>query len=179
MGRVYTVGETTNCRTCCMRHSGYRPVSSLKLIHDGEPYESWRNAPGHGLLRCTIVLSHGISYAAPPMRTAVTTQAHADLVQRVRDLSMDTEPEVFPPLDPGENLETTMRRRAEESFQDALCRRTWWRLTPDERSAIRATILAKDPYYRTHPESHGFEITCCDAIRRMLREDSPLAGSCC
>lgn len=104
-------------------------------------------------------------------------RAHTNLVQRVRDLSLNTEPEVFPPLAPEESLETTMRRREEQAFQYALCRRTWWRLTPEERSAIRATILGKDSYYRQHPESHGFEFACYDEIRCMLRTGSPLAES--
>ena len=109
---------------------------------------------------------HFVRFA--PMRTASIKQVPIDIARRVHDLSIDMEPEVFPPLDPGENLETTMRRREEQAFQYALCRRTWWRLTPEERSAIRATILEKDSHYRQHPENHGFEFACYDEIHRIL-----------
>ncbi|MDO8649207.1 MAG: hypothetical protein Q7R81_05495 [Candidatus Peregrinibacteria bacterium] len=99
-----------------------------------------------------------------PSKSLIGQQLH----KRILLLSADPKPEVILPLDATEDLVARERLRAEEEFQDALCARTWWRLTPEERSIFREEIRRKNEHYREHPESAGLDYACQKEIRRLL-----------
>lgn len=90
------------------------------------------------------------------------------LKDRIKFLSKDVLPESFPPENGEEDLARQERRKAEAYFEHALCRRTWWRLSAEERSAIRHIALQQHPSYAKHPDS-GLEMACLDELRRLLR----------
>jgi len=108
------------------------------------------------------------------MSTPAPSPAHtrASLHSRILGLSRDWTPAPAPALGSRENLEERERRKADEFFQYALCRRIWWHLTPDERDDIRTMVLAENPSYRTRPEGYCFDNECIAEVRRLLADGS-------
>jgi hypothetical protein len=98
----------------------------------------------------------------------ITAEAMRDLQRRVRELSADTSAAYVAVHDGPEDLQSIARRQAEDSFQYALQRRTWWRLQPAERDLIRSLVLAESSYYSSHPEGYAFEAHCITEIGRIL-----------
>lgn len=92
------------------------------------------------------------------------------LRERILTLGSDMKPEEFPLASATEDLEARERRRAEDSFQSALSRRTWWRLSPEERLFLRARMLTEKPHLRAWGET-SLELTCIDEIGRILRQE--------
>ena len=91
------------------------------------------------------------------------------LKKHVLLLSKDTIPERFSPITENTDHDTLMRRRAEDSFQHALCTRIWWRLTPEERKSIAKEALQDDPYMSEHALSLEF---ACENIVQQLLDDA-------
>lgn len=104
------------------------------------------------------------------LRTRIALATDRRLLDRIISLSSDTTPEEFLPMDEMIDQETIERQKAESSFQHSLCRRTWWRLTFKERSAIRATVLEEFPHYRSRPVGPLIEAACCLEVQKILEE---------
>jgi hypothetical protein len=89
------------------------------------------------------------------------------LRRRLRYLAQDTASVQGPPPE-AEDVESLQWRRAEASFQYALYRRTWWRLKPAERDAIRSLVIAEHPEYAHAPNATAFEADCIIEMHHLL-----------
>lgn len=92
------------------------------------------------------------------------------LLQRIAELSRDTAPEVFPRATVHDDTELNQRRQAESQFQYALARRTWMRLSPEERVKIRERVLERDSFFREKMYVSGFEYACHDEVQTLIRQ---------
>ena len=66
------------------------------------------------------------------------------VLQNILKHSEDTMPLILPPVSADEDMEMAERRKAEDYFQHALCRRIWWKLSSQERRAIKAQVLEEN-----------------------------------
>src|SRR4051812_30427032 len=109
----------------------------------------------------------------PDSLPAVQDITDSALRERISALSRDYAPDTVASTPLPQDLAAMERAMAEEQFQLALRRRIWWRLTPRECDAIRATVLARSP--RT-PRTWGLDSHCFEEIRRLLEDADARKG---
>ena len=96
---------------------------------------------------------------------AADTSADRVLLNRIRELAADTAPLQLPPVGADESEEMLSLRKAERSFQTALCRRVWYRLSAADRNRIRGEVLADAT---TAIGEFILPYRCWDAVTRLL-----------
>jgi len=126
------------------------------------------------LIELAIETAARRSYSAARMVNVPTTRPSnkidRDLLLRIAEISRDTAPETFPEMTASDDFELMHRRQAEEQFQYALCRRTWMRLSPEDRVLIRQRVLEKDAFYRDRVGTPGFEGACRDEVGILIEK---------
>lgn len=109
-------------------------------------------------------------YGAAPMNSEAPTDIRTDtaLLRRVLTLAEDTRPLQLPPVRADDSEEMLSLRKAERSFQTALCRRVWYRLPAMDRSRIRGEVLAKRELTVAYDDSLTYR--CWDAVGDLLQQ---------